>query len=50
MRIHLLHRRIRRASREQPGDSFSAVFIVGYFDSVDEMNKVYDQHKAGRRN
>jgi hypothetical protein len=25
------------------GESFSAAFIVGYFDSVEEMNKVYDQ-------
>jgi hypothetical protein len=28
------------------GQSFSAAFIVGYFDSIDEMNAVYDQHKG----
>ncbi len=26
------------------GESFSAAFIVGFFDSIDEMHKVYDQH------
>jgi hypothetical protein len=30
----------------QPGESFSAAFIVGYFDSIDEMNRVYDAHKG----
>lgn len=28
------------------GESFSAAFIVGYFDSIDEMQEVYDQHKG----
>jgi hypothetical protein len=28
------------------GESFSAAFIVGYFDSIDEMHKVYDQHRG----
>jgi hypothetical protein len=28
------------------GDSFSAAFIVGYFDSIDEMHEVYDAHKG----
>jgi hypothetical protein len=28
----------------QPGQSFGAAFIVGFFDSVDEMNKVYDRY------
>jgi hypothetical protein len=28
----------------KPGDSFSAAFIVGFFDSIDEMHQVYDQH------
>jgi hypothetical protein len=28
------------------GESFSAAFIVGYFDSIDEMHKVYDQYKG----
>lgn len=26
------------------GDSFSAAFIVGFFDSLDEMHRVYDEH------
>lgn len=26
------------------GESFSAAFIVGYFDSIEEMHQVYDQH------
>jgi hypothetical protein len=29
------------------GQSFSATFIVGYFDSIAEMNEVYDRH-AGK--
>ena len=28
------------------GESFSAAFIVGYFDSVEEMHAVYDEHKG----
>ncbi len=28
------------------GDSFSAAHIVGYFDNIDEMHKVYDQNKG----
>jgi hypothetical protein len=28
------------------GESFSAAFIVGYFDSVEEMQRVYDEHKG----
>lgn len=28
------------------GESFSAAFIVGYFDSLDEMCAVYDQYKG----
>ena len=28
------------------GESFSAAFIVGYFDSLEEMHQVYDQHKG----
>lgn len=30
----------------EPGDSFSAAFIVGYFDSIEEMHEVYDRHKG----
>jgi hypothetical protein len=28
------------------GDSFSAAHIVGYFDSIEEMHKVYDRYKG----
>lgn len=28
------------------GESFSAAFIVGYFDSIEEMERVYDEHKG----
>jgi len=28
------------------GESFRAAFIVGYFDSIDEMHAVYDRHKG----
>jgi len=28
------------------GDSFSAAHIVGYFDTIDEMHAVYEQHKG----
>jgi hypothetical protein len=28
------------------GESFSAAFIVGYFDGIDEMNSVYDANKG----
>jgi len=30
-------------------ESFSAAFVVGYFDSIDEMNGVYDQYKGHTR-
>jgi hypothetical protein len=30
----------------QAGQSFSAAFIVGYFDSIDEMHRVYDRNKG----
>jgi hypothetical protein len=33
----------------RPGQSFSAAFIVGYFDSIEEMNEVYDRHKGNTR-
>jgi hypothetical protein len=26
----------------RPGESFSAAFLVGFFDSIEEMNRVYD--------
>jgi hypothetical protein len=28
------------------GGSFSAAFVVGYFDTIDEMHRVYDQYKG----
>ena len=28
------------------GESFSSAHIVGYFDTVDEMHQVYEQHKG----
>lgn len=28
------------------GESFSAAFIVGYFDSIEEMEKVYDEYRG----
>jgi len=28
------------------GQSFSAAFVVGYFDSIDEMHRVYDRYKG----
>ena len=28
----------------RPGESFSAAFVVGFFDSIAEMNDVYDQY------
>ena len=33
----------------KPGDSFGAAFVVGYFDSVNEMNKVYDKYKGATK-
>ena len=41
--IQELHRRPVKA-----GESFGAAYVVGWFDSVEEMNRVYDAHK-GRR-
>ncbi len=31
------------------GESFSAAFVVGYFDSIEEMHEVYDQYKGHSR-
>jgi hypothetical protein len=28
------------------GESFSAAFIVGWFDAIEEMERVYDEHKG----
>lgn len=30
----------------QAGEHFSAAFVVGYFDSIEEMQQVYDQYKG----
>ena len=32
----------------KPGESFGAAFIVGYFDSVEEMERVYDEFAGNR--
>ena len=32
--------------RVKPGECFCAAFVVGYFESVEEMNRVYDQYKG----
>lgn len=34
--------------RVEEGESFSAAFIVGYFDSIEDMEEVYDQHAGAR--
>ena len=26
------------------GESFSAAFVVGFFDTIDDMNRTYDQY------
>ena len=28
------------------GESFQAAYVIGYFDSIDEMHQVYDQYKG----
>jgi hypothetical protein len=33
----------------QPGESFGAAFIVGFFDSIDEMHEVYDEFAGHSR-
>ncbi len=32
-----------------PGESFGAAQVVGYFDNVKEMEKVYDKYKGAKR-
>lgn len=32
----------------EAGESFGAAFIVGWFDDVDQMHKVYDEHRGMR--
>ena len=31
------------------GDQFGAAYVVGYFDDVDDMNRVYDEYKGWNR-
>jgi hypothetical protein len=31
------------------GESFGAAYVVGYFDDIAEMEKVYDRYKGVRR-
>jgi hypothetical protein len=31
------------------GETFGAAYIVGWFDSIDEMKRVYDRYKGKRR-
>lgn len=31
------------------GESFSAAFVVGFFDSIEEMEKVYDKYRGNNR-
>ena len=30
----------------RPGQSFRAAFLVGYFDSIEEMRAVYDRYRG----
>jgi hypothetical protein len=32
----------------KPGDTFGAAFVVGFFDSIEEMEKVYDEYTGNR--
>lgn len=32
----------------KPGDTFGAAFVVGFFDSIEEMEKVYDEYAGNR--
>ena len=41
--IEELHRRPVKA-----GESFGAAYVVGFFDSIPEMNQVYDRYKGAR--
>lgn len=31
------------------GETFGAAYLVGYFDSIPEMERVYDRHKGASR-
>ena len=33
----------------EPGESFSAAFIVGFFDTIPDMHRVYDQYRGHTR-
>jgi hypothetical protein len=36
-------------TRVKAGESFGAAYVVGWFDTIEEMNKVYDSYKGKRR-
>ena len=40
--VCMIHEVGERPVRE--GETFGAAFIIGFFDSIDEMNQVYDEH------
>src|SRR5262249_48734466 len=42
--IQELHRKKVRA-----GETFGAAYVVGYFEDIPEMERVYDRHKGARR-
>jgi hypothetical protein len=33
----------------KPGESFSAAFVVGFFDTIEEIHETYDQYKGASR-
>jgi hypothetical protein len=35
--------------RVRAGETFGAAYIVGYFDSIEQMHAVYDRHKGASR-
>jgi hypothetical protein len=41
--IQELHRKKAKA-----GESFGAAYVVGYFDDIAEMEKVYDRYRGAR--
>ena len=42
--IQELHRKKVKA-----GNSFGAAYVVGYFDSIEDMEKLYDKHRGKGR-
>jgi hypothetical protein len=37
---------VRPARPDTAGDSFGAAYIIGWFDDIEEMNRVCDEQKA----